>query len=133
MISLRSETEVCQSVFGISQHSLPGSVTFSNMYYGGEHPNTHRVLYVNGETRPAAQTDPERVGIFQFHNLTGVSTGALDPWSKLSVVGSCTEDGEKASTILIPDAAHCADMMSKRLHDRASLTLAQKVTQHGTG
>lgn len=54
MITLSSQTEVCQSVFGISERSLPGSVAFSNMYYGGEHPNLHRVLYVNGESKPAA-------------------------------------------------------------------------------
>lgn len=70
------------------------------------------------------KTEPERVEILHCDDL---STGDLDPWSKLSVVGNCTVDGEKASTILIRDAAHCADMMSKRLHDRVSLRLAQKV------
>lgn len=130
MISLRSQTDVCQAVFGISQRSLHRSVAFSNMYYGGERPTTHRVLYVNGETGPAAKTDPNGVEESQFDNLTGVSTGALDPWSKLSVVGSCTVDGEKATTILIQDAAHCADMIGRRRHDRASLTLARKVTTH---
>lgn len=49
MISLRTQTQVCHTVFGVSQRSLYGSVAFSNMYYGGERPTAHRVLYVNGE------------------------------------------------------------------------------------
>lgn len=50
LLSLKSQTKVCQLVFGISQPSVSASVAFSNLYYGGERPTTHRVLYVNGET-----------------------------------------------------------------------------------
>ncbi|KAI4814944.1 hypothetical protein KUCAC02_005119 [Chaenocephalus aceratus] len=47
MVTLRSQTEICLELFGISQNSLPGRVAFTNRYYGGDEPHTHRVLYVN--------------------------------------------------------------------------------------
>ncbi|KAI9526650.1 hypothetical protein NQZ68_037214 [Dissostichus eleginoides] len=47
MVTLRSQTEICLELFRISQNSLPGRVAFTNRYYGGDEPHTHRVLYVN--------------------------------------------------------------------------------------
>lgn len=58
-----------------------------------------------------------------------VTTGEIDPWRELSVVGACTVDGEKVHDVLIEDAAHCADMMSSGVDDRASLKSGRKVTQ----
>lgn len=49
MVTLQSETEVCPSVFGIPRPSLARQIAFTNTYYGGDRPHTHRVLYVNGE------------------------------------------------------------------------------------
>lgn len=49
MVSLQFQTEVCPTVFGISQHSLPRRIAFTNTYYGGDSPHTLRVLYINGE------------------------------------------------------------------------------------
>lgn len=67
MISLKSQEEICQLVFGISLPSLKRNVAFSNTYYGGDSPTTHRVLYVNGETGPAADLEAKpRVKIFFF-------------------------------------------------------------------
>ncbi|XP_042560035.1 thymus-specific serine protease isoform X2 [Clupea harengus] len=48
MLTLRAATELCTQLFGIPEEKLPGNVAFTNMYYGGDHPQTHRVLYVNG-------------------------------------------------------------------------------------
>ncbi|CAG06424.1 unnamed protein product, partial [Tetraodon nigroviridis] len=97
MVTLQFQTEVCSSVFGISQHSLPRRVAFTNTYYGGDSPHTHRVLYVNG---------------------------GIDPWKELSVIQDRGE-GDEDQVIFIEDTAHCADMMSRRLTDRRSLKTAR--------
>ncbi|RVE64706.1 hypothetical protein OJAV_G00128930 [Oryzias javanicus] len=59
LINLQAQTKLCTAVFGISQHSLPSRIAFTNSYYGGDEPHTHRVLYING---------------------------GIDPWKELSVV-----------------------------------------------
>ena len=51
MLTLQAQTDLCPEVFNIPQHSLPGHIAFTNKYYGGDHPDTDRVLYVNGEQR----------------------------------------------------------------------------------
>ncbi|XP_078100448.1 thymus-specific serine protease [Sander vitreus] len=100
MMTLQALTQFCPMLFGISQHSLPGRIAFTNTYYGENvNPHTHRVLYVNG---------------------------GVDPWKELSVVQDRTEDGEDAQTIFIRDTAHCADMMSRRVTDRCSLKKARE-------
>ncbi|XP_042343077.1 thymus-specific serine protease [Plectropomus leopardus] len=99
MVTLRSQAELCSILFGISQHSLPGRIAFTNAYYGGDNPHTHRVLYVNG---------------------------GVDPWRELSVVQEWTEEGEEAQTIFIKDAAHCADMLSGRVTDCRLLKKARE-------
>ncbi|XP_033486617.2 thymus-specific serine protease isoform X1 [Epinephelus lanceolatus] len=104
MVTLQSQNELCPILFGISQHSLPGRIAFTNTYYGGDNAHTHRVLYVNG---------------------------GVDPWRKLSVVQDRTEEGDEAQTIFIKDTAHCADMMSGRVTDRCSLKKArQEIEKH---
>ncbi len=50
LVTLQVHTKVCPMLFGISQHSLPGHIAYTNTYYGGDNPSTHRVLFVNGET-----------------------------------------------------------------------------------
>lgn len=51
LVTLQTQTQVCTKVFGISQHSLPARITFTNTYFGGDKSPTHRILYVNGESR----------------------------------------------------------------------------------
>uniref|UniRef100_A0A672GTN3 Serine protease 16 n=1 Tax=Salarias fasciatus TaxID=181472 RepID=A0A672GTN3_SALFA len=64
MITLQAQIQLCAAVFAISQHSLPSRIAFTNSYYGGRDPHTHRVLYVNG---------------------------GVDPWKELSVLGDREE------------------------------------------
>lgn len=59
MVTLQTHTEICPMLFGISQHSLPGRIAFTNSYYGGDNPHTHRVLFVNGETEAQHMTEPQ--------------------------------------------------------------------------
>ncbi|KAM8902571.1 thymus-specific serine protease isoform 3-T3 [Spinachia spinachia] len=107
LVTLRSQTELCRMLFGISQHSLPERVAFTNTYYGGDDAHTHRVLYVNG---------------------------GVDPWKELSVVRRRAEGGREAQTVFIEDTAHCADMMSQRATDRRSLRAArQEIEEHVVG
>uniref|UniRef100_A0A3B4Z8Q9 Thymus-specific serine protease n=1 Tax=Stegastes partitus TaxID=144197 RepID=A0A3B4Z8Q9_9TELE len=104
MLTLHAQTKLCTAVFGVSQHSLPARIAFTNNYYGGDNPRTHRVLYVNG---------------------------GIDPWKELSVVRDGTEEGEEAQTVFIKDTAHCADMASRRFTDRHSLRRArQEIEKH---
>lgn len=58
-------------------------------------------------------------------NVNIASTGGIDPWKELSVVQNGTREGEEA--VFIEDAAHCADMMSKRFTDGDSLKKAREV------
>uniref|UniRef100_A0A673AZP9 Thymus-specific serine protease n=1 Tax=Sphaeramia orbicularis TaxID=375764 RepID=A0A673AZP9_9TELE len=102
MLTLQADTELCPVLFGISQHSLPRRIAFTNSYYGEDNPHTHRVLYVNG---------------------------GVDPWKALSVMEDRTECGDESQLIFIKDTAHCADMMHKRNTDRSSLRNARKVCQ----
>uniref|UniRef100_A0A3Q4G345 Thymus-specific serine protease-like n=1 Tax=Neolamprologus brichardi TaxID=32507 RepID=A0A3Q4G345_NEOBR len=104
MLTLQDQTKLCTTLFGISQHSLPARIAFTNTYFGGDNPHTHSILYVNG---------------------------GIDPWKTLSVVQDGTEEGEEAQTIFIKDTAHCADMSSRRVTDRSSLTKArQEIEKH---
>uniref|UniRef100_A0A8C7YKA8 Thymus-specific serine protease n=1 Tax=Oryzias sinensis TaxID=183150 RepID=A0A8C7YKA8_9TELE len=95
LINLQAQTKLCTAVFGISQHSLPSNIAFTNSYYGGDEPHTHRVLYING---------------------------GIDPWKELSVV----QGGEEVQSVFIEDAAHCADMSSRRVAKRDSLRRARQ-------
>ncbi|XP_058490737.1 thymus-specific serine protease [Solea solea] len=104
MLTLQTSTQLCTLLFGISQHSLPAHISFTNTYYGGDTPHTHRVLYVNG---------------------------GGDPWRALSVVHGRSEGEEEDQSIFIEDTAHCADMMSPRVTDRGSLKRArQEIEKH---
>lgn len=122
MVTLQFQTQVCPTVFGISQHSLPRRIAFTNVYYGGDRPQTHRVLYVNGE---APLKCPINYCDRQIVHLTLI--GGIDPWKELSVIRDRGE-GDEDQVVFIEDAAHCADMMSKRLQDRRSLKRARLVT-----
>lgn len=129
MVTLQLQTKVCPVAFGISQHSLPGRVAFTNAYYGGDKSNTQRVLYINGETGPKNCGQREHWDLSKVLKLhVCFSAGGIDPWKELSVVRDRTEAGGEAQTVFIEDTAHCADMMSKRVTDRNSLKRARQVT-----
>ncbi|XP_035479876.2 thymus-specific serine protease isoform X1 [Scophthalmus maximus] len=106
MLTLQTDTRLCPTLFGVSQHALPARVAFTNAYYGGDDPPTHRVLYVNG---------------------------GIDPWQELSVVRGRTEGDEEAQTVFIKDTAHCADMTTGRATDRCTLRKArEEIENHVT-
>ncbi|KAL0173776.1 hypothetical protein M9458_029744, partial [Cirrhinus mrigala] len=47
MLTIRSQAELCSRIFDIPQDRLPFHIDFTNQYYGGNRPQTSRVLYVN--------------------------------------------------------------------------------------
>ncbi|XP_036412319.1 thymus-specific serine protease [Colossoma macropomum] len=98
MRTLQTQTQLCLLLFNISQHTLPANIDFTNQYYGGDQPQTHRVLYVNGD---------------------------IDPWMTLSIVRNGTGE-DKHRAVLIRGSAHCADMNPLRSSDRTSLKQARK-------
>lgn len=102
MLTLQAQTELCPLLFNIPQNRLHQHVSFTNQYYGGNHPSTQRVLYVNGD---------------------------IDPWSELSVHHSGLQDQD--TPIVIQGSAHCADMNPTSTHDRPALTVArQDIEKH---
>uniref|UniRef100_A0A3B3S6E7 Serine protease 16 n=1 Tax=Paramormyrops kingsleyae TaxID=1676925 RepID=A0A3B3S6E7_9TELE len=105
MVTLQSQMELCPLVFGIAQGSLQSRIAFTNQFYGGDHPQTQRVLYVNGD---------------------------IDPWHKLSVVRNGTKE-DKDRAILIEGTAHCADMNRAGSQDSPALRKArQEIKRHVT-
>ncbi|KAJ8280264.1 hypothetical protein GJAV_G00052460 [Gymnothorax javanicus] len=99
MLTLRSQTELCPLLFGISQSSLPSIVAFTNKFYGADHPRTHRVLYVNGE---------------------------IDPWHELSMLRNGTAKADRDRAIFISGTSHCADMSLTRPGDPPTLKEARR-------
>ncbi|TNN01309.1 hypothetical protein fugu_010691 [Takifugu bimaculatus] len=127
MVTLQFETEVCPTVFGVSRPSLARQIAFTNTYYGGDSPRTHRVLYINGELFSSSkQRINPRVEEF---TRTILITGGIDPWKELSV----TQDRSGDQVVFIEDTAHCADMRSQRVTDRSSLQTARaEIERHVT-
>ncbi|XP_059371171.1 thymus-specific serine protease [Carassius carassius] len=98
MSTIQSQTELCSRIFDIPKDHLPVHIDFTNQYYGGNRPQTQRVLYVNGN---------------------------IDPWTELSVVWNDTMvDNDRV--ILIDGTAHCRDMNSDKSMDRPALHQARK-------
>uniref|UniRef100_A0A673Z911 Thymus-specific serine protease-like n=1 Tax=Salmo trutta TaxID=8032 RepID=A0A673Z911_SALTR len=102
MLTLQAKTDLCPEVFNVPQHSLPGHIAFTNKYYGGDHPNTDRVLYVNGD---------------------------IDPWHELSVLEENLDKEDKDMAILIKGTSHCADMNPGGAADRPALKQARKAIE----
>ncbi|XP_074876961.1 thymus-specific serine protease [Buteo buteo] len=50
--TLRAQLSLCADVFGISPARVRAAVAFTNAFYGAAHPDTRRVLFVNGELDP---------------------------------------------------------------------------------
>ncbi|KAJ8369091.1 hypothetical protein SKAU_G00091190 [Synaphobranchus kaupii] len=99
LLTLQSQTELCPLLFGVSQSSLPSNIVFTNHFYGGDHPETHRVLYVNGD---------------------------IDPWHELSVLRNGTARADRDRAIFIDGTAHCADMSSDKPEDPSTLKEARR-------
>uniref|UniRef100_A0A8C1QUB5 Thymus-specific serine protease n=1 Tax=Cyprinus carpio TaxID=7962 RepID=A0A8C1QUB5_CYPCA len=98
MSTIQSQTQLCSRIFDIPQDHLPVHIDFTNQYYGGNRPQTQRVLYVNGN---------------------------IDPWTELSVVWNDTMvDNDRV--ILIDGTAHCRDMNSDKSMDKPALHQARK-------
>lgn len=49
--TLRAQLSLCADVFGIAPARVRAAVAFTNTFYGAAHPDTHRVLFVNGTAR----------------------------------------------------------------------------------
>ncbi|KAH0631521.1 hypothetical protein JD844_005874, partial [Phrynosoma platyrhinos] len=52
LVDLKFQMDVCKDVFGISDRSAQEAVSFTNEYYGADHPKATRVLFVNGDIDP---------------------------------------------------------------------------------
>ncbi|XP_070620828.1 thymus-specific serine protease isoform X2 [Erythrolamprus reginae] len=95
-MSLTSQLEICAQVFNISHRNVSEGVSFTNDYYGADHPKASQVLFVNGD---------------------------VDPWYPLSVL---KDESMSEPAILINGTSHCANMFSYRLNDPLSLIRARQ-------
>ncbi|XP_032094626.1 thymus-specific serine protease [Thamnophis elegans] len=95
-MTLASQLEICSQVYNISYRNVSEGVSFTNDYYGANHPKASRVLFVNGN---------------------------IDPWYPLSVLKN-ESDSEPA--ILINGTSHCANMYSPAPGDPLSLIHARQ-------
>ncbi|KAK6470690.1 thymus-specific serine protease [Huso huso] len=96
LLSLSSQLQLCSQVFGISSASVGPAVTFTNEFYGADHPKSSRILFVNGD---------------------------IDPWHALGVL---KDRSHSERAILINGTAHCADMNPTQPQDPPPLTLARQ-------
>ncbi|XP_070806093.1 thymus-specific serine protease [Pituophis catenifer annectens] len=95
-MSLASQLDICTQVFNISYRNISEGVSFTNDYYGADHPRASRVLFVNGD---------------------------IDPWYPLSVL---KDESPSEPAILINGTSHCANMYSPGFEDPLSLIRARQ-------
>ncbi|XP_039627224.1 thymus-specific serine protease [Polypterus senegalus] len=95
LMTLQSQVQLCQEVFGVPLSSVDESVHFTNEYYGADHPKSSRILFVNGD---------------------------IDPWHALSVLSN---QSRSELAILINGTSHCANMNSARPTDTFPLKMAR--------
>ncbi|XP_078236223.1 thymus-specific serine protease isoform X1 [Pogona vitticeps] len=99
LLNLTFSLDICQQVFNISSRNTQDAVSFTNDYYGADHPKASRVLFVNGD---------------------------IDPWHALSIVKN---QSRSELALLINGTAHCADMISPKPTDPQPLIQArEKIT-----
>ncbi|XP_015277190.1 PREDICTED: thymus-specific serine protease, partial [Gekko japonicus] len=96
LMSLLPELDTCQEIFNVSRERVQEAVTFTNEYYGADHPKASRVLFVNGD---------------------------IDPWHALSVLKN---QSRSELALLINGTSHCANMMSSSPTDPLPLVQARK-------
>ncbi|XP_026571150.1 thymus-specific serine protease [Pseudonaja textilis] len=95
-MSLAYQLDICTQVFNISYRNVSEGVSFTNDYYGADHPKASRVLFVNGD---------------------------IDPWHALSVLKN---ESASELAILINGTSHCANMYSPAPGDPWSLIRARQ-------
>ncbi|XP_063168657.1 thymus-specific serine protease [Candoia aspera] len=96
LMNLTFQLDICGQVFNISSRDVGEAVTFTNDYYGADHPKASRVLFVNGD---------------------------IDPWHALSVLKN---ESISELAILINGTAHCANMYTSQPTDPLPLVQARQ-------
>ncbi|XP_015746357.2 thymus-specific serine protease [Python bivittatus] len=96
LMNLTFQLDICTEVFNISSHNVGEAVSFTNDYYGADHPKASQVLFVNGD---------------------------IDPWHALSVLKN---ESISEPAILINGAAHCANMLPSNPMDPLPLVQARQ-------
>jgi hypothetical protein len=92
-ITLGYFTEMCRSVFGISDNKIDSNIYKTNLYYGARNIQTNKVVFVNGK---------------------------IDPWHALGIVTS--QPQKDLPAYLMETTAHCADLYPPTSSDPAELT-----------
>ncbi|KAH1180857.1 hypothetical protein KIL84_001791 [Mauremys mutica] len=101
LLTLSAQLGLCSQVFGIGPERVREAVTFTNEYYGADHPKASRILFVNGD---------------------------IDPWHALSVLKN---QSRSELAILINGTSHCANMNPSRSSDPLPLVSArQRIDYH---
>ncbi|XP_039225125.1 thymus-specific serine protease [Crotalus tigris] len=95
-MNLAYQLDICAQVFNISYRNVSEAVSFTNDYYGADHPKASQILFVNGD---------------------------IDPWHVLSVL---TNESASEPAILINGTSHCANMNSPSASDPWPLIQARK-------
>ncbi|XP_060582512.1 thymus-specific serine protease-like [Ruditapes philippinarum] len=92
-----SDIQMCRDVFKIDTSDVDVNVQFSNDYYGGNHTQQSKIIFVNG---------------------------SIDPWHKLSILTNQTTVG--SYSVFIPGTAHCADLSPQHDTDTVELKNARQ-------
>ncbi|XP_026514692.1 thymus-specific serine protease [Terrapene carolina triunguis] len=103
LLTLSAQLDLCSQVFGIGPERVGEAVTFTNEYYGADHPKASRILFVNGD---------------------------IDPWHALSVLKN---QSRSELAILINGTSHCANMNPSRPSDPLPLVLARERIDYHVG
>jgi serine protease 16 len=97
-MTLLSNTQINQQVFGISAAVNGDRVAFTNDYYGAKNISATRICFANG---------------------------SIDPWHALSAVNST--DAAAMPSVFIDGTAHCANMMPSSPNDPPALVQGRKM------
>ncbi|XP_045193377.2 thymus-specific serine protease-like [Mercenaria mercenaria] len=92
-----SDIQQCGYIFKINPYDVDDNVQFSNDYYGGNHTQQSKIVFVNG---------------------------SVDPWHRLSILTNQTEIG--TYSVFIPGTAHCADLRAQHDSDTIELREARQ-------
>ncbi|EMP28697.1 Thymus-specific serine protease [Chelonia mydas] len=103
LLTLSAQLDLCSQVFGIGPERVGQAVTFTNEYYGADHPKASRILFVNGN---------------------------IDPWHALSVLKN---QSRSELAILINGTSHCANMNPSKPSDPLPLVLARERIDYHVG
>ncbi|GJQ77976.1 hypothetical protein Trydic_g2337 [Trypoxylus dichotomus] len=87
--------EICNQLFSADEYILSVAVNRTNLFYGSVYPEVTRLVSVHG---------------------------SLDPWMSIGVQSDINEE---APVIIVPDAAHCADLGSISAYDTEEMRAAK--------